>query len=152
MSVVFERILVAVDGSDASREALDHAVDLARRSGAALTGLFVIDDRWADFIGNDWQSARNARQGFLDYVREEQEEQARRAREQFEAAAGPLPGASFDILAGDPCDTLLEQWNGGGGRLLILGKRVFQVSGRPSLKSLARRLAEQGEGALMLFP
>jgi len=68
--------VVAVDGSAASQGALNHAVHLARQSQAALTGVFVIDAGWPDYIGNDWQSSKGARQGFLDYIREEQEQQA----------------------------------------------------------------------------
>lgn len=149
---MFKHILIAVDGTEAAQQALDHAVILARQSCAALTGLFVIDNQWADFIGNDWQSSRNARQGFLDYMREEQERQSRKAREQFESATRDLPGASFAILAGDPADALMERMTGADGKLLVLSRRVFQASGRPSLKTLGKRLAEKCEAPVLLFP
>lgn len=149
---MLDHILVAVDGTEAAQPALDHAVALARQSGAALTGLFVIDTEWHDFIGNDWQSARNARQGFLDHVREEQEQQARAAREQFERCAGDLPRTAFALLAGDPAQSLLDTLNCCEGQLLVLGKKVFQVSGRPSLKSLGKRVAAGAQGPVMLFP
>lgn len=149
--MAFASIVVAVDGCDASAEALRQAVALARRDGVALAGVFVVDDQWADFIGNDWQSSRNARQGFLDHVRQEQEQQARLARAQFEQAADGLPAASFHVLAGDPARTLLARAQAVDG-LLVLGRRVFQVSGRPSLKSLARRLAEASPGAVLVLP
>lgn len=149
---MFGHILVAVDGAEAAQEALDYAVELARRSDAALTGVFVIDTQWADFIGNDWQSSRNARQGFLDHIRKEQEEQSRKARQQFEDAAQGLPRASFTVLAGDPVDVLQEHLDAVEGGLLVLGRRVFQVSGRPSLKALGKRLADKCNRPLLLFP
>lgn len=149
---MFKHIFIAVDGTEAAQEALDHAVTLARQSRAALTGLFVIDTQWADFIGNDWQSSRNARQGFLDYMRDEQERQSRKAREQFESAVRDLPVASFAVLAGDPADALMERMTGADGKLLVLSRRVFQASGRPSLKTLAKRLAEKCASPILLFP
>ncbi len=149
---MFKHIFIAVDGTEATQEALDHAVVLARQSLAALTGLFVIDNQWADFIGNDWQSSRNARQGFLDYMRDEQERQSRKAREQFEIATCNFPTASYVILTGDPADALMERVTGVDGKLLVLSRRAFQASGRPSLKTLGKRLAEKCASPILLFP
>ena len=146
----FGSIVVAVDGSEATNEALDHAVFLARNQQAGLLGIFVVDSKWPDFIGNDWQSARGARQGFLDYIRREQEEQAELARSQFSLAAQRMDSAVFSGHAGDPASVLIEQSASAG--ILVASKRVFQVSGRPSLRSPAARLAKKVSCPLMLFP
>ncbi len=148
----FNNIVVAVDGSEASQEALNYAVELARQSNSALTGLFIIDGGWADYIGNDWQSAKGARQGFLDYIRKEQEQQAEAARQQFTTAADDIKVNSFSVLAGDPADMLITAANAAGTDLFIVGRRIFQVSGRPSLRSLSKRLADKATKPLMLFP
>lgn len=145
-------IVVAVDGSEASQEALNYAVELARQSKAALTGFFVIDGGWPDYIGNDWQSAKGARQGFLDYIRKEQEEQAEAARQQFEAAAGGINERRFSILAGDPAEMLIAKANAADTGMLVVGQRIFQVSGRPSLRSLGKRLVAKATRPLTLFP
>ena len=42
MKKEFEKILVAVDGSDQSMRAVDIAISLAKRYGSALTALYVI--------------------------------------------------------------------------------------------------------------
>lgn len=149
---MLERIVVAVDGSPTCGEALAHAVELARRCEAALTGLFVLDNQWADFIGNDWQSAAGARQGFLDQMRKEQEGQAEGARGQFLAAAGGLEGARFLVRVGDPQAVLLEVAAAPETGLLILSRQVFAVAGRPSLKGLAASLAKQARQPLLLLP
>ncbi len=148
----FRRILVAVDGSEASAAALLLAVQLARQGPATLTGLFVIDTGWADFIGNDWQSSSNARRGFLTHIRAEQEEQAETARRQFESATAGLAAARFEVATGDPVRVLLACLADPDTGLLIFGQRTFQVSGRPSLGSAARTLAHKGQGPLLLLP
>ena len=145
-------VVVAVDGSAASADALRHAIAIARQSEAALTGVFVVDDQWADFIGNDWQSARGARQGFLDYIQKEQRDQAQAARAQFERAAGDLPHANFALQTGDPTQVLIDIARDDNTDLLVLNRRVFQVSGRPSLKALASRLAKRASRPLAIFP
>ena len=148
----YGNIVVAVDGSDASQDALNHAVELARQRNTPLTGIFIIDTQWADFIGNDWQSAKGARQGFLDYIRKEQEAQAEAARTQFELATQKMEHVSFSVHAGDPTEVLVEQASSEKTGMLIAGRRVFQVSGRPSLKSLAATLTKKASRPLLLFP
>jgi nucleotide-binding universal stress UspA family protein len=137
------RIAVTVDGTPASDAALQRAVEMAREDGGILTGVFVIDSGWADFIGNDWQSSRNARQGFLDYMLQEQEQQAEAARRQFDAATLEVAGAHFVLLAGDPADTLVRMMAIGSTDVLVTGKHVFQACGRPSVKTLAKTLSRK---------
>ncbi len=148
----FKNIVVAVDGSEASQEALNHAVELARQSKCALTGFFIIDGGWPDFIGNDWQSSKGARQEFLDYIFKEQESQAEAARMQFEIAAEDINDRRFSILAGDPAEILIAQANAADTGMLVVGQRIFQVSGRPSLRSLSKRLVAKATRPLTLFP
>ncbi len=147
----FENIVVAVDGSEASQQALNFAVGLARQSKCALTGIFIIDGGWPDYIGNDWQSSKGARQEFLDYIRKEQESQAEAARKQFEAAAKDIEGRRFSILAGDPTEVLITQASAADTGMLVLGQRTFQVSGRPSLRALGKRLVAKATRPLTLF-
>ncbi len=147
-----ETIVVAVDGSAASQEALNQAIELARQRQAALTGVFVMDSGWPDFIGNDWQSSKGARQGFLDHVRREQERQAEAARQQFETATGGMPKARFSLETGDPLDVLLRLAEAPSTGVLVVGRRVFQVSGRPSLKSLSKKIVKKATRPVLLFP
>ncbi len=148
----FKNIVVAVDGSEASQEALNYAVELARQSKCALTGLFIIDGGWPDYIGNDWQSSKGARQEFLDYIFKEQESQAEAARKQFEIAAKSINERRFSVLAGDPTEMLITQANAADTSILVVGQRIFQVSGRPSLRSLSKRLLAKATRPLTLFP
>lgn len=148
----FNNIVVAVDGSEASQEALDFAVELARQSASALTGLFIIDGGWPDYIGNDWQSTKSSRQEFLNYILKEQEQQADAARQQFDAAANGIAVNSFSILGGDPIEMLITAANAADTSMLVVGQRIFQVSGRPSLRDLSKRLVAKATRPLTLFP
>lgn len=136
-------IAVAIDGSPASEAALAEAVRLARAGEKLLLGVFVLDTGWADYIGNDWQSAAGARQGFLDYIRGQLEAQAEAAREQFAAATRDQVAARFAVIPGKPLEALCELMARGEADTLIVGKEVFQVCGRPSTRTLARDLARR---------
>lgn len=148
----FCSIVVAVDGAEASQEALGHAVNLARQCSTPLMGIFIVDSQWPDFIGNDWQSAKGARQGFLDYIRKEQEDQAEAARAQFTLATQGLDQAVFSIQAGDPAAVLVAHASSDKTGILIVSRRVFHVCGRPSLRSLAATLTKKASRPLLLFP
>jgi nucleotide-binding universal stress UspA family protein len=149
---VFGRIIAIVDGAAVSQPAVDAAAALAGQFGRELVGVFVVDGGWPDYIGNDWQSAVGARQGFLDYMRSEQEAQAAAARAQFTAATGKLPAARFEVMSGDPITIVTELACDDATGLLVTSKRVFQVSGRPSLKGLARSLSTKATRPLLLLP
>ena len=136
-------IAVAVDGTEASAAALAFAIGKARREDARLTGVFLLDSGWADFIGNDWQSSRNARQGFLDYVRAELEKQQERAQQQFSAATIMHAQASFSALTGDPAESLTAFMRRGEADMLVIGAAAFVACGRPSAKVLAATLSRE---------
>ncbi|GAB4177770.1 MAG: hypothetical protein OHK0026_07910 [Rhodocyclaceae bacterium] len=136
-------IVVAVDGTDASAGALARARELAAQEARPLTGVFVIDAGWADFIGNDWQSSRNARQGFLDYVLSDQERHSERARAQFAGACGSDPQACFRVLVGEPLDALAAFVERENAAALVMGREGFRACGRPSAKQLGKRLTQR---------
>lgn len=136
-------IAVAVDGTEASAAALAFAIDKAANEGARLAGVFLLDSGWADFIGNDWQSSRNARQGFLDYVHAELEKQQELARRQFAAATPSIEDASFYALAGDPAESLAAFMRCGEADMLVIGGDAFIAYGRPSAKTLVATLKRE---------
>jgi nucleotide-binding universal stress UspA family protein len=152
MTTGLKRIVVAVDGSPVSVAPLQQAVWLAQQTRASLTGVFVVDTQWADFIGNDWQSSRNARQGFLDYLRREQEQQAELACRQFESHSRHLFEPVFLVQAGDPTAVLLTLATAADTEVLLLSRRVFQVCGRPSSKALAQQLCKRATQPIWLWP
>lgn len=144
-------IAVVADGTQASEGALTYAVARARHPAAGLTGVFVLDAGWVDFIGNDWQSSRNARQGFLDYVRRCQERDAESARIQFETATRGVGDTRFSLLVGDPAQALLDMMERDRPDMLVLGRHAFRDGGRPSAKRLACTLKAKAGRRLIVI-
>jgi hypothetical protein len=85
-------------------------------------------------------------------VRREQEAQAEKARAQFAAVTAELPRSSFKALGGDPVPTIVALANDPATGLLVVSRRAFQVSGRPSLKSMASTLAAKATRPFLLMP
>lgn len=74
------RILLILDGSG---PALDQALRLAGERRAQLSALFVQDGGWRGFTGNDWLSTSNSYVGFLEYIEDQEADEARRTVEEF---------------------------------------------------------------------
>jgi nucleotide-binding universal stress UspA family protein len=149
---MFERIVVAVDGSEVCEPALNYAVNLARQNNANLTGVFVVGGSWPDFIEGDWESTHAARHSYQNSLRRRQEDQALAAHRQFEEAAGGLEDLHFSVLTGDPAEVLIRLANTNGVGLLVASRRVYRASGRPSIKFLAKTLSQQASRPLLLLP
>jgi len=138
-------VVVAVDGSPASEAALRQAKAKARNEGWSLTGIFALDTGWADHIGNARTQVDDARKGFLDYAGSELELQIEAARAQFAAATEDFTGdTAFEVVPGDPIDTLCEimACSNRSFSMLVAGREVFQICGRPSVKRLAHELQQ----------
>jgi len=93
------KILLALDSSE---KAIDEAIKLAREKSAFLTGIFVLDSTWNEYIGHDWLSGSNARAGFLDYVKNEEDLEAKHVIEKFEVRAAGIPHESKTVAGRVP--------------------------------------------------
>lgn len=135
-------IVVTVDGSPASAAALSHAAICARDQGRPLTGIFVLDPGWTGCGCDSTHASGQMQRGFLDYACSELEAQAEAAREQFTAATEDLVDATFEVVPGDPARILCELMARGQAGMLVAGREVFQVCGRPSVKRLMDELQQ----------
>ncbi len=145
-------VVVAVDGTEAALASLEWAVAWARLGRHPLRGLFIWDAGWPDFIGNDWQSSQGARQGFLDHVQQAVARQQTLAQAQFQQMVGDLPWAEFLAQSGDPLTLLLAWASDPQVALLVLGRRTFQVCGRPSLVAIPGQIVKRASRPLMVLP
>lgn len=126
---MFQRILVAVDGSEHADRALAEAVDLARLAHAELTVMTVIPDLSPWLLGGGWGGY--APPVTMEDVTRESEEQHTRM---LDAALATVPEevAAEKVLArGSPASSILDQVGAGNHDLVVMGSR-----GRGDVKSL----------------
>lgn len=109
------KILLALDSSP---RFVDEAVRLAREKQAHLTGLFIMDATWNEYIGHDWLSGSNARAGFLGYIEDEEKLEAQRAIMNFEQAAADVPHSNR-VAAGRVADEICRELSQGYDLLLM---------------------------------
>jgi len=119
---MYDTILLAADGSDDSRAAVDHAVGLARTSGATLQAVSVVETRTAyDNAIVD-----------PDEVRENLRADAREALAAVESAAAEAGvDCETTVEEGPPPERLLAAIERAGADAVVVG-----ATGRSSFKRL----------------
>jgi nucleotide-binding universal stress UspA family protein len=136
----FERILVAIDGSDCSNRAFVKAVELAALTRATLTALAVEGPL----------PAYAATIGEVDEVKREKDEfftgLAARAREVAEEAGVEV---DVDIRPGHPAELISRVASDGAYDLVVLGHRGHFVRDH-LLGSTADRVAEHASCPVMI--
>ena len=99
------KILLALDSSG---KGIDEAAQLARERDASVTALFVLDATWNEYIGHDWLSGSNARAGFLEYVQDDEKQEADRALQAFESQVSGIAHES-KVAAGRVPDEICRE-------------------------------------------
>ena len=142
---MYKKILVPTDGSDCARAGLDHALKLARSTGAAVLVVNVIDlstqtAEWS--VATAWQalinSAREASQGVVkDALRLAQEAGVSATSEIIELPAGRVADAVVETANGRGCDLIVMGSHGRRGvKRMLLGsdaELVLRMSRVPVL-------------------
>ncbi len=87
------------------------AFALAKERGASpsITGLWIIDTRWQDLIGDEWLLRESVRQRFYSYLVSQQRDEGEVALRDFMRRAGEAglaAGASILSGAGDPAEVV----------------------------------------------
>ncbi len=109
---MYDRILLATDGSDHAETVAAHAVDIAQTRDATLTIVSVVDDRAFLVLGDDHvQSVRN--------------ELRTRAREAAETAASIAADAGLEarivVDTGSPAECILACADDVDADLIVMG-------------------------------
>jgi len=136
---MFDKILVAYDGSDAAGKAFDLALDLAAKYGAELKVLAVA--RSPDF-GNEVET-----EAVLENSRKHYQHVLKPIRERF-AASGLTCHA--EVAVGHPAEHIVmvaEQW---GAQLIVLGHRGKGLMGRWLLGSVAKQVMHHAPCAVLV--
>ncbi|HPJ31154.1 MAG TPA: universal stress protein [Methanothrix sp.] len=105
---MFERILIATDGSEHSKKAAKKAVDMAKLAGGKVTAIYVVDPNRAlsDVSAN---IADEILMGFKRAMEEEGEAATRYVEEAAKMAEVP---AEKKILEGNPAEVILKTAEG----------------------------------------
>jgi len=115
---MYQRILVAVDGSETSLLALNHAVGLAKAFGSELTLLSVIDQLKLPFSAEHGLGAKESHEDLVRSVIEDLNEITMKLRETH-------PGLSLDarVEEGRPAKIIVEVAE--GSDLIVMGSQGF---------------------------
>jgi len=141
---MFKHMLLATDGSNAAKNAEDYAFNLNATCGMKLTILHVLDDKLCHYGKVDTLAPLEARESFISYVIEEQEEASKEIVTALEDKAKAM-NATFElkIQAGEPVEIVTSFANKGSFDVLIIGgKRSKRTRGFKAL-SFADKLGSQ---------
>jgi nucleotide-binding universal stress UspA family protein len=147
------RILVGLDASPSSEEALRSAVALATEVGAEVEGLFVEDSELMSFAELPFATltgaitSRQVQMGQLELARTMRAQADRARRALAQAAEGARVPWSFRVVRGQVERELLEAAD--GADLLILGRAGISARRRARGGSLARRAARSARLVLI---
>lgn len=143
-----KRILVAIDGSKASKQVVDYAVTLAKSMSAGIALLYVVPELGVprDYL----QYAKEERVDTAGYY----DEVGRRIVEDFEktiSASGVDCEAAYEI--GPPFQKILAKIEESKVSLVVLGLRGLHGLGRVrGLGSTARRVMENSTVPVVVVP
>jgi len=140
------RILVAVDETEASRDAARMAVEYAERLGARLTFLHVLPERVSGA-----GSSQDAPE-FADFERACEVHAARLLEEVCQLTGSPLPLVDTQVRYGDPVEALCTAAQADDVDLVMTGTRERGPLARALLGSVALRLVSQCCKPVLVVP
>lgn len=137
---MYKRILVAVDGSENSKRAAEHAVKIAAfNSESAVEVLYVLD---YDRIRTD--VSQNINEGELHVDRQNRLSPIKGVFENSRVAYELI------IKNGDPGSTIVSFANRGGFDLVIIGSRGLNSFQEMVLGSVSHKVAKRSKAPVMI--
>jgi nucleotide-binding universal stress UspA family protein len=140
---MFRSILVAVDGSQAAREALEEAIELARDTGARLTLISVAAPfRWR--LPSPYMAPLPT-----------EGELAREAQEVADRAAALVPDdvpVSTVVRSGPAAKAILDRVEQGEHDLVVMGSRGLGLAGSLLLGSVSRAVLAHSPVPVLVHP
>jgi nucleotide-binding universal stress UspA family protein len=138
---MFQRILLAWDGSEASLRAYDVAIDLTRRYDAELVAVSIAYSPAHAETAADREESETAAQRYLEQTFLELRDRAERAGVQVE----------HDIIEGsEPARALLDHAHAHAFDLIVCGHHHTRRAGRLLLHGVAEGLLSDGTIPLLI--
>ena len=143
---MYRKILVAFDGSEPSRNALNHAVSIAVQWKAELTILSVVPRVMMPVFPDEGFGAAPiaAARDMIDYQDKMREIYARSLKEVEDNVKEAFPDlkVSSSLLEGRPSSTIVEEAERDGADLIVMGSRGLGGITGWILGSTSRRVVE----------
>ena len=132
---MYDRILLATDGSVASKNATSHAIDLAAAHDATLHALYVVDESiYTAYSGDEYvDSAEGPEHGLIEHGRETLE----MVRDDAETRGVDVTTA---VQHGDPVETITGYADEHDASLVVLGTKRRSAEYRALLGSVTDRV------------
>jgi nucleotide-binding universal stress UspA family protein len=141
---MFQRLLLAWDGSPPARRALDLAIDLARRYGAEIVAVSVAHSPAHAETEEDRRESVEAARRFL-------EQSFLAVRDRASRAGVPVEQVILESEAREPADDLIRYAHEHGFDLVVAGHhRGRRRPGRLVLRDLADRLVAHADLPVLL--
>ena len=135
---MFEKILVAVDGSRYSNRAVEAAVDLAKRYQSSVLLLHVIRNLSLPKEILDMMARGEVTQSRMELLQDSAEIILENAVEKFNQVG--LSDVKSDYIIGSPADTIVNYAEENEVNLIVIGQRGVSSEGDAILGGVARRL------------
>ena len=145
---MLNKIMIATDGSDASRHAASLAIGLAKQSAGKVIAVYVVDiQRLAHLPG--YTTLHGLKKNLLDVMLKEGEEAVA-----YIKGKSKDEGVSFEkvILKGNPSDELLRYSKELGADILIIGSIGRTGISKFLLGSVAEKVVRHSEVPVMVVP
>lgn len=139
------RLLVAVDGSEPSDAALDHALALAAATGGSVTAVHAVDPTVYAAAGGDPGGGPDERADrFVAEGEDEAEERARRLLDEAaDTAAADGLSIETEMVHGDPREAIPEFAAAEGYDGVVVGHRGLSERRERVLGSVAKSFVER---------
>lgn len=138
-----ETILCAFDGSAASTKAAEVAADLAKRYGATLNLVYVIDT-----ASQPLELPALAFIGWVEPLRKAANQMLTEASRALAEKTGVHP--QFTVLEGDPADQVVDFAGQQPTRFIVCGSRGRSAVKRLLLGSVARKLTQLAQQPVVI--
>ncbi len=137
---MFKKIVVAIDGSQASEKALAAAVDLAARYGSELTALGVVELPAVAGVVGETEGLREGAEGHFRQIGEAAVEYGRSKGVALRSV----------VVRGHPADAIVRYAEGEGISLVVLGQHGHSRIARFFLGSTTDRVSEHAPCTVMI--